>query len=178
MPFGLTGVFSFGASSVSTGSSSTGGRDTPERVTRRLEAGLKSISSVVSVAESILFTVDFFGFRGLLITRRLLGFEEVSLSVGTGSTVGVGLVCVDSDGARVDFRRLLGGGDSTEAKISGSSSSRVDCRVILRLFLVCLGGVGWSSSSMPELRRERAVVVGSETTDFTGEEAFEAGKEE
>ena len=31
---------------------------------------------------------------------------------------------------------------------------------------------------MPEFRRERAVVVGSETIDFTGEEAFEGGREE
>jgi hypothetical protein len=31
---------------------------------------------------------------------------------------------------------------------------------------------------MPELRRARAVVVGSETIDFTGEEAFEGGREE
>jgi len=181
LPFDLTGALSFDTSWVSTASSSRGGRVSPERVTRRFDTGVGSISSVVSVAESI-FTVDLRGLRELLVTRPLLRFEGVWRTVGAGSTTGGGgglVVWVDSEGARVDFRRLLGGGDSTEEKISGSSSSTVDCRFIRRLFLGCLdGGVGWSSSSMAELRRERVVVVGSETTDFTGEEAFEAGNEE
>ena len=112
-----------GRSSASAVSASTGGRVGAERVTRRLEISVSGISSVVSVVESR-FTDDFRGFRGFVATRRLLRFVGVSWSAEAGFMVDGGFVgCVDSDGARVDFLRLFGGGDSTELKISSSCSS-------------------------------------------------------
>ena len=76
---------------------------------------------------------------------------------------------------RVDFRRLPGGGDSTLLNIS-SSSSTFSCRVIRRLFLFLFVEIGSTSTPTTEFL-ERVVAVGSEFTDFTGDDVFDAGNE-
>jgi hypothetical protein len=115
--------------------------------------------------------------RGFVVVLLLVRLDGV-LTTGPlgGGLVFLGDASMEVIVVRVDFRRLIGGGDSTVANTSSSSSASI-CRVIRRLFLFLFVEIVSSLISTPESLRERVVVVGSDFTDFVGDDAFEGGNE-
>ena len=165
-------MFFLGVSSVSKVGSSVGGRVVgrvgAERVIRRLLVGDSGCSSM---GAGMFEARDFRGFVVALLPSRLDGvLTTESLDGGLAFR---GDASVEVMLARVDFRRLLGGGDSTVVNISSASSTSTP-RVIRRLFLFLLVEI----ASTPEFLTEPVVVaVGSDFTDFTGDDAFDEGND-
>lgn len=177
LPLAFTGVF-FAASSISR---SGGGKVCAERVTRRSGIGSgTSSSSMISMGAGLVVEIVRLGlvdarrlFRGAapVLVSATLSFEVYSPVRGDDLTSST--VC---DVMRVDFLRLLGGGDSTEVNISSSSSSILCCRVNLRFVFCCFCGVTMRSGPPPDFLRVR-VGAGSDFADLTGEDVVEGGRE-